>query len=315
MFWKKRGLIFAPTPKADWMVTHAALPVVWQRADQSVRVFFCSRDAQGRAQIGSFDYDLGTKTVCAISRTPVIGLGALGAFDDNGVTSSCIVEHAGALYQYFTGWTLGVTVPFYFYIGLAVSYDGGASFTKISPAPVLGRNPIDPFLTASPFVLIENGIWRMWYISAARWVLERGAPKHYYHIRYAESRDGIQWQPTGRVCIDFASESEYAIARPCVIRDGDTYKMWYSSRGTSYRIGYAESRDGLTWERHDERAGIDVSAEGWDSEMQAYPYILRDADKLWMFYNGNGYGRTGIGLADLALSVADSNTFREVENK
>jgi hypothetical protein len=297
MNWTKKGLVFAPTREFDWMRTHAALPVPWQRDENTLRVFFCSRDGQNRAQIGYFDYDTATQTVGAISRSPVIGLGPLGAFDDNGVTSSCIVEHEDALYQYYTGWNLGVTVPFYFYVGLAVSRDGGETFQKVSPAPVLGRTAIDPFLTASPFVLIENGIWRMWYVSAARWILEDGKPKHYYHVRYAESSDGIHWEPTGRVCIDFKSEHEYAIARPCVLREGNTYKMWYSCRGDSYRIGYAESRDGLQWTRMDERAGIDVSPNSWDSDMLAYPYVVKQGNQYLMFYNGNGYGRNGIGLA------------------
>lgn len=298
MMWKKKGLIFEPPADSPWMRTHAALPVVWRKDTSTLRIFFCSRDDSGRAQIGYFDFDIPSETVRAISPDPVIGLGELGAFDDNGVTSSCLVEHQGLLYQYYTGWNLGVTVPFYFYIGLAVSVDGGDTFTRVSRAPVLGRTAVDPFLTASPSVLIENGIWRMWYVSAARWIVEDSKPKHYYHIRYAESRDGIVWQPDGRVCIDFASSDEYAIARPCVLRDGARYKMWYASRGASYRIGYAESRDGLVWERQDELTGIAISSEGWDSEMQTYPYVVRVQDREWMFYNGNGYGRTGIGLAE-----------------
>ena len=53
--------------------------------------------------------------------------------------------------------------------------------------------------------------------------------------------------------------------------------MWYSYRGDAYRIGYAESVDGLEWERKDEEAGIDVSADGWDSEMIEYPCVFEHA--------------------------------------
>jgi hypothetical protein len=101
------------------------------------------------------------------------------------------------------------------------------------------------------------------------------------------------------VCIDYGSDDEYAIARPCVVKTGDGYRMWYSYRGDAYRIGYAESADGLEWERKDAEAGIDVSSEGWDSEMIEYPFVFEFGDDLFMLYNGNGYGATGIGLAVL----------------
>src|SRR5262249_53786551 len=155
-----------------------------------------------------------------------------------------------------------------------VSHDDGATFERASPAPVLGRTAVDPFLTASPSVLVEDGRWRMWYVSAARWVYDGDEPKHYYHIRYAESSDGVTWTPTGRVCVDFEAPDEYAFGRPCVVRDADRYRMWYCVRGDRYRIGYAESLDGLTWRRLDGAGGLAPATAGWDAEMTAYPWIV-----------------------------------------
>ncbi len=146
-------------------------------------------------------------------------------------------------------------------------------------------------------MLVEDGKWRMWYVSATSWEVKDDAPRHRYHIKYAESRDGINWQRDGLVCIDYIDEDEYAISRPCVVRDGDLYRMWFSSRGGSYRIGYAESTDGLSWTRKDGESGIDVSDSGWDSEMVAYPYVFEREGDYYMLYNGNGYGKSGIGVA------------------
>jgi hypothetical protein len=137
----------------------------------------------------------------------------------------------------------------------------------------------------------------MWYVSATGWDLHEGKPRHHYHIKYCESVDGINWRRDGVVCIDYQSPDEYAIARPCVIRENGLYKMWYSYRGEAYRIGYAESKDGLNWVRKDDESGINVSESGWDSEMVAYPYVFQSHNKQYMLYNGNGYGKTGIGLA------------------
>ncbi|MGB1289156.1 MAG: hypothetical protein ACPG7F_21660, partial [Aggregatilineales bacterium] len=139
-----------------------------------------------------------------------------------------------------------------------------------------------------------DGLWRMWYTSCERWEMHNGNPRHYYHIRYAESRDGIHWQADGRVCIDFKDEHEYAIARPHVLKSDTGYEMWYSYRGDAYRIGYATSDDGLSWTRHDDKAGIDVSDSDPDSEMLAYPVVFEHEGRRHMFYNGNGYGKSGI---------------------
>jgi hypothetical protein len=295
--WIKQGLIFCPDARLDWLQTHAALPVV-QQGDDSCRVYFSGRDGRGRAQVGFFEVDLNDlKTIKQVSSTPVLGLGPLGAFDDSGVTTSCIVDHEGRKYHYYSGWSLGMTVPFYFYVGLAISEDGGQTFHRTSPSPILERNVIDPYLTASPYVLIENGTWRMWYVSGTGWEKDGDRIRHRYHIKYADSKDGVNWNRKGIVCIDYQSAEEHALARPWVVKDGSLYKMWYSHRGAAYRIGYAESGDGIVWTRKDEEAGIDVSEAGWDSEMIEYPCVFDHRGTRYLFYNGNGYGETGIGAA------------------
>ncbi len=298
MRWLKRGLIFELPSDLGWAVSHAALPVVEGSGDRR-RVYFSARDAAGRAQIGSFQFSPAEPaSVSDVSLAPVLGLGPLGAFDDCGVTTACLVEEGGRRFLYYSGWTLAVSVPFSFFIGLAIS-ENGAPFRRVSHAPVLGRSAVDPFVTASPAVLVDDGVWRMWYVSGTAWIAERGRPKHYYHIKYAESRDGIEWTPTGTVCLDYASADEYAIARPCVLKERGRYRMWYSYRGNRYRIGYAESADGIEWTRRDAEAGIEASTTGWDSEMTAYPWVFRHGAGLHMLYNGNAYGRTGIGMAML----------------
>lgn len=297
--WVKKGLIFAPPGGSSWLHTHAALPVA-DRIGKLYRVYFSSRDEKGRAQVGHFEIDLRAMgTILRVSEKPVIGLGPMGAFDDSGVTTSWIVNHQGKKYQYYSGWSLGVTVPFYLNIGLAISDDGGATYKRLSQAPILERNDIDPYLTASPCVIVEDGVWRMWYLSGTGWEMKDNRPRHYYHIKYAESSDGIHWHREGIVCIDYKSPDEYAIARPCVIKADGIYKMWYSYRGDKYRIGYAESANGIQWTRKDEDCGMYVSESGWDSEMIEYAYIFESEGVSYMLYNGNGYGHTGIGLAVL----------------
>jgi hypothetical protein len=269
-----------------------------RNADSGPELFFSSRDSEGRSSTGRAELAFSRDRVWATPRRdPVLTPGALGAFDDSGTMGSCLVQHEDLELLYYIGWSRGVTVPFATYIGLAVSEDGGQRFERVSRAPVVGRTEADPFLATAPWVLVEEGRWRMWYASGVRWEATELGPKHFYRIVYAESDDGVSWDPTGHVCIDFRDDSEYAITRPCVIRDRDRYRMWFSHRGAAYRIGYAESRDGIHWDRDGARAGLRAGKADWESASVEYGCVFDHDGKRWMVYNGNGYGATGVGLA------------------
>lgn len=284
-------------PGFDWAASHAMVPFLgtW---DDGLELFFSSRDAKGRSHTGRGLLTLGQEGgSVAVSPRSVLDPGPLGGFDDSGAMGACLVDYEDRLFLYYIGWTLAVSVPFATYIGLAISDDRGKTFRRASRGPVIGRTDADPFLATSPWVRIEDGRWRMWYTSGVRWEQTTDGPKHYYRIVYAESTDGVAWEPTGQVCIDFTDAGEYAIARPCVLRDDDGYHMWFSHRGTAYRIGYASSVDGLTWQRDDRRAGLGPSEEGWDSASVEYGFVFDHRGTRWMLFNGNNYGETGIGLA------------------
>ena len=66
-----------------------------------------------------------------------------------------------------------------------------------------------------------------------------------------------------------------------------------------YKLAYAESADGISWIRKDTELGLSLSPDGWDSQMMAYPAIVFWNDRVYMFYNGNDYGRSGFGYAEL----------------
>jgi hypothetical protein len=295
--WSRYGKIMEPPCLGEWARSHAMVPFVDIKDDQ-LELFFSSRDSAGRSATGRASLELASAGGKAIVRPdPVLLPGALGGFDDSGAMGSCLVHHQGRQHLYYIGWSLGVTVPFATYIGLAISENHGDTFERVSRGPVVGRTDADPFLATSPYVLIEDGRWRMWYASGQGWESTDAGPKHYYRIVYAESADGIHWEPTGRVCIDFADETEYAIARPCVLRDGDGYHMWFSCRGSAYRVGYASSTDGLTWMRDDSGGGLSPVGDGWESDSVEYGFVLDHKGTRWILYNGNDYGATGIGLA------------------
>lgn len=304
MKWTKLGLVFATDNNHPWMVSHAANPVAEHLRDDVFRLYFSCRDAQSRSHISYAEVELTPPfRVVRIAEEPLLSPGEIGTFDDSGVSLSCIKEINGRKYIYYLGWNLGVTVPWRNSIGLAIYDPATETFQRYSQAPILDRHAVDPYSVSYPFVLEDEGIYRMWYGSNLSWGKEQKDMAHL--IKYAESDDAIHWKRHGIIALHFKDDSEYAMSRPCVLKENGLYKMWYSYRGQRYRIGYAESEDGLEWTRRDADVGIHVSESGWDSEMIEYPFVFDQNGERFMLYNGNSYGKTGIGLARLEDSTCN----------
>lgn len=305
--WKKLGLIFSAKKNYSWMHSHASVPFVSNIDGNLITVFFSSRDEHQVSSICSLQFDINTCSVMGLSEQPILTKGDLGCFDDSGVMGCCILKNEGYHLLYYIGWNLGVTVPFRNSIGVAKSIDNGQHFERLFKGPILDRSQTEPHFVASNCVLKDKQIYKMWYLSCTEWVLgPTRKPMHKYHIKYTESENGINWNRQGQVAIDYKDKYEYAISVPRVIRDDDIYKMWFSSRGSknhpTYRIRYAESIDGINWLRKDEQVNLQPSEHGWDSEMICYPYIFDHKGKRYILYNGNGYGKTGFGLAVLEVT-------------
>jgi hypothetical protein len=304
--WEKCGLVITPESlikngaNPDWVHSHVAVPSAEPLNGFVYRVYFCCRDAQNRSQIGFADVDIREpEKILNVSENPILGLGPLGSFDDNGVTATWILNRSSKKYLYYVGWNKGTTVRMHLFAGLAISEDGGKTFERYSNAPILERVKQDPYLTATVSVLEENGVYRMWYVSGDKWMIwgDESIPK--YNIKYAESKDGIHWNREAVVCVDNLNDKEHSLARPCVLKENGIYKMWYSYKGQDYRIGYAESYDGLKWTRLDDRVQFLPSEGNFDSQMQEYSFVISHQQKKVMLYNGNEYGKHGICFARL----------------
>jgi hypothetical protein len=303
--WRKVGRIFDPAAQ-DWTGSHAQVPTAVLLEDR-VRVFYADRTTAGKSFIAWIDVNRrNPMELLDASRQAAMPFGERGMFDDEGMMPGDTVRNRGRLWMYYTGWNQGVTVPYRNSIGIAVSDNDGMTFTRMFRGPVLDRTAEEPLMAVTPFVMPEQQAYRMWYVSGTQWADVDGKLEPIYVIRHARSSDGIHWQRSGELCVPQRHELE-AHAHPSVIRGGTGYRMWFCYRDSrdfrdgagSYRIGYAESYDGVSWLRMDERAGIDVSAHGWDSTTLCYPYVIEFDGATHMFYNGNGFGRSGIGYAIL----------------
>ncbi len=293
--WKKRGLVLQPDERLVWAKSHCMVPTPLMIGNGLAQIYFSSRDASNRSSIGYAILDLSAEgKVLDYAQEPVLTCGDLGCFDDNGVTPSCVKKVGDQLHLYYIGWNPGSTVRVHLFGGLAISTDNGQTFERWSRAPIIERCQSDPYLNTAPWVVKADDEYRMYYVSGCGWV-HKDLPR--YNIKVCRSPDGKNWLRDGHVCIDFANSSENALARPYVIFEDGIWKMWFAHKGPAYRLGYAESVDGLTWSRRDHLVGIDVSAAGFDNEMIEYAAVVRHEGRRFMFYNGNNYGYDGIGLA------------------
>ncbi len=304
--WKKLGRIFEWGPSPARSTTHAQVPTVLVK-ENVVRVYFAPRNTKGRSYPAYIDLDRGNLTrVVEVHEQPVMEPGRPGMFDDDGIMPACVMDHAGEIWMYYSGWNQRITVPYHNSTGLAVSTDGGNSFKRKFEGPVMDRTPEEPGLAVTPSILRDGDTWMCWYISGLRWEQINGKFEPVYVIKHAHSTDGIRWTRPNILCIEQKHPLE-AFSHPTVIRHDGIYHMWYCCRHSqdfrdgdgSYRIGYARSADGRIWTRMDDAAGITLSDSGWDSTMLCYPYVLDIDGKTYMFYNGNGFGQSGIGLAVL----------------
>lgn len=301
LLWDKLGLIIKPNEEIYWLAKWAGASCIIPCTEDIYRVYITGKDIQGRARIGTFLLNIKTLEVSELTKDPIIDLGERGTLDENGTSYPFVIKIKNKYYLYYLGWIKGVHVPWYNGLFLATS-DDGINFSKYSKAPVFDRNQDDYLGIGSMFILFDENKYKMWYSRFDSWGKDEKDHKHYYNIKYAESKDAISWERKNNICIDFINRKiDYAIAKPSVLKIDNKFYMWYSYRGEAYKIGFAVSNDGVHWQRHDEFAGINLSDSGWDSEMLCYAYVFRHQENLYMLYNGNEYGSSGLGIATVSI--------------
>lgn len=316
MRWVKRGKIFDPSehhlPVGG--AGYAQSPQALVLGDR-VRVYFSTRERDGSGKFLSHvtfvDFDKRMQHIVGGADKPVIALGELGCFDEHGIFPINVLKDGDRVLAFTTGWNRRVSVPADAAIGLAVSHDGGLTFEKYGAGPVMAAALHEPFLVGDGFVAKYDGLYHMWYIFGVRWTQpsENEQPDRVYKIAHATSTNGVEWHRDSRLIIPDRLDADECQALPTVIKLDDRYHMYFCYRAAhgfrehsdkAYRIGYAYSDDLAHWVRDDAQAGIDVSADGWDSQMQCYPHVFECDGKVYMLYNGNEFGRHGFGLAELA---------------
>jgi hypothetical protein len=262
------------------------------------RVFYSGRDECNRSSVGAVDIDVARRIVVHDHTQPVLEHGPAGSFHSDGISIGCVYAAGGIRYVLFMAWQSPPGAHWRGDIGrivlerdLSMRMDGDSAF--------LGADDTDPISLSYPWVLGDDVRgFRMWYGSTVSWDAGNGEMLHI--LNSATSSDGNHWTRHGPA-VPYKIGAAQAFSRPSVLESADgALDMWFSyrsGRGETYRIGRARSEDGIAWMLDLDGAGIGLSESGWDSEMIEYPFVFQHDGEVYLLYNGNGYGRSGFGLA------------------
>lgn len=315
--WNKLGKIFDPLDyrgaSRPWLYEYAQAPATLL-FDDFVRVYFSCRpprDDTGQFVSYTAFVDLDRNDlfkVVRIAANPILSLGERGCFDEFGTYPVSVIPVGDEIWAYYAGWTRCESVPFNVGIGMAKSKDGGETFTRVGPGPILPYTPDEPFTISGPKIRKFNGVYYLFYVAGNAWLKIDGRSEISHRIRVATSEDGEVWTRQDEDIIPNFWDEHESQASPDVFYANGKYHMFFcgwvpeSFRETkARRIGYANSEDLLHWTRDDTKAGITISPEkdAFDNEMVAYPHVFEVDNRIYMLYLGNSVGRHGFGLAEI----------------
>lgn len=154
-----------------------------------------------------------------------------------------------------------------------------------------------------PTIVYKDGLYQMWYSGQTaggfdedKWVdvyIEAAVKNDGLSvIGYATSKDGINWERRDEpVIVPTQPWEKDALMCPTVIWDEkkEIYEMWYTGGGwfEPDSIGYATSKDGITWEKHVNNPVFKAEPKNlWEQERVAGPHVLKMDGWYYMFYIG-----------------------------
>jgi len=306
--WKKLGLLYCPPTKNQHhkLLSHAANPLPVLIEGDVYRIYFSGRDVDNKSSVGAVDIDIVSRQVVQEHQQPFFEHGPPGSFYADGISIGNCYEVDGQQFMLFMGWQTPSNGHWRGDIG-RLEINADMSLTLDCEAPFMSVDPVDPISLSYPWVMkCDADVYHMWYGSTKTW--DAGNDEMIHSINYASSLDGNNWDRKG-VSVPYKLDVAQAFSKPTVVCDNQgCYEMWFSYRsgkGEAYRIGYAVSNNATDWQLKLDEVGIDVSKDGWDSEMIEYPFVFEHKGERYMLYNGNGYGKSGFGLAVFSNSSID----------
>lgn len=304
---KKVGLVISAKDFPDCQWFQGPQVILNQ---QNFSVYFSTRKKEGRyfySDVRLAHLDFSMREVSPSPRKQVIERSALGNFDYDGIFPFHVfLSNSNQILALICGWKRKQSVSIDMSIGIAESKDEGLTFSRLGPGPLLTHTLDEPYLVGDPFVYPEGrDVYHLFYISGVNWdSFFSQTPERQYSIMHAYSEDLLTWNRDGKPIIPNRIKNE-AQAMPSVVFVAGVFHMFYSyrdvndfrtNRNNSYKIGHAYSKSlHGPWLLSEWR--LPEAAPGdWDYEMQCYPNAILKDNEVFLFYNGNEFGKYGIGV-------------------
>ncbi len=157
------------------------------------------------------------------------------------------------------------------------------------------RNVETPSVVKTP-----EGKWHLYYTAT---LPDAG---NHFAIGLATSDDGLTWRKHGQAPVftpeqgwelpaGAGEDSAGGVLEPCVLYDstGKVFRMWYAGLGQrdevfAYRTGYAESADGVRWNRRAEPVMEPGAPGAWDDAIVSHQHVMIDPQGVFhLFYFGS----------------------------
>lgn len=174
-------------------------------------------------------------------------------------------------------------------IGLAIADDG--SNWKRNGQPVIEPGPIgswDERGIGDPYVVAVGGRFQLFYTGMDRARRQR--------LGVAQSTDGIHWTKLrSNPILDVGNDQSFdenGLGEPAVWASNNYYWMLYTGRDRveNRRIGLAESRDGVSWQRS-ARVRVLSGEQPWDSKVVCDPTVIPGEGGVNVWFGGGDVAR------------------------
>lgn len=293
MTWMRLGWIEVPRSRAAWWSSHVGFPTVASVSGDEVLLLVASRDEVQRSSCAYLRIELAPNSVRLVdfSKTPLLEPGDYGCFDESGVNVTFATSSQNQISVWYHGWFLRRNGGWVNSIGCATG-NLAEGLTRESRAPIFDRSSEDPTSLGYPFWLVSPSGKKLFYSSYEDYGNPSLGQSYSYRVKFA---DGSNLLRVGPVLPHI--DGCQAQSRPCVVRYRDGYLMFVSVKGDRYQIHAAESQDGSSWKWSRDEWSLRPSGLGGECSETAYAYVFWHRGRLIMFYNGDGHGETGIGVA------------------
>jgi predicted GH43/DUF377 family glycosyl hydrolase len=231
---------------------------------------------------------------------PVLDIGPPGSWDDNRVSSPAVIFKGNIYHMWYTG-NDGSNIT----MGYAISPDG-INWTKSNSNPILSVGPAgswDSVYAETPSVVFNGTILQMWYTGKLGSTYRIG-----YATGYAKLPDKALWTKNeANPVLDTGPPSSWddlKAVHPTVVFKDNLYHMWYAGLGPSgYKIGLANSTDGINWEKCSLNPVLDAGPSAWEGAKVETPTVLFDGTTFHMWYSGFNGAVYRIGYANSSNGI------------